>query len=62
MEISGGEPSDSTLAMLAEFERRKRVKYLDCWTWGLSSHGNNELTISTAFITLVQLANLNSCL
>lgn len=25
MEVTGGEPSDSTKAMLAEFERRKRV-------------------------------------
>ena len=27
MEVTGGEPSDSTKAMLAEFERRKRVRF-----------------------------------
>ena len=26
MEVSSGEPSDSTKAMLAEFERRRRVR------------------------------------
>lgn len=30
MEVSGGEPSDSTKAMLAEFERRKRVNSSHC--------------------------------
>jgi len=28
MEISGGEPSDSTKAVLAEFDRRRRVSLL----------------------------------
>jgi len=28
MEISGGEPSDSTKAVLAEFDRRRRVGFL----------------------------------